>query len=229
LLTWGPKIREITQRFSGVLSTLNAPDGAPPDLPRAIVQFPDSLLQIAPARLHLALEPPSHVASSYDEALDFAFNRARPLFDSLMDPESYQWTGIVVVLAYPQNGSNAQTSVDASRPFFERLTTLSWDTELLATFELKAGLKQGSFFRNYVVSGYETRQVVIAPNSPDASIQVDIRDSALIELGVNITIDINNKPADEKLGIIPDLIATFKEHEAAFLTLPNDLNLVGVI
>lgn len=227
LLHRGVQIEEVARRYQGQITQLNTPDRAPAEFPRLVVRFQDASLQVAPTRFQVSLKTPSHVAETYVESMAHAMNRTQPIFEALCEESTYDWTGIVCTIAYPEDISKVSSGIESAIPFFSRLTTLPWETSDLVSFELKVGRRSGAFFWNYILNGYETYEVV-AP-TPESIVIDDLGRDSLVGVGFNISIDVNNKPSAERTGPIFDLQSAAKEHELAFESLSKDLNLEGMI
>jgi hypothetical protein len=231
VLACGPSLRELSEQFAGRLISLNVPDRAPPELPRLVVRFEGMLLQVGLNRFQIVLEPPQHIATSYIEALQYCKNRSFPLLESLLSAKAikYEWSGVIAVLAVPQDLATTKSALGAAGIIFPRLTKLDWDTTNLASFRLQAGYKNNDYFRNYILEGYEVRSMEIDAPLNVSRIEIDPTDFPVSEVGFNLTLDVNNKPCESKSTPLPDLSATLTEHERAFLSLETDLNLGGLL
>ena len=229
LLKHGPQINALAQRLRGTVSTLNAPDRSPPELPRLVVRFEDSLLQVGFNRYQIVMEPPKHVSGSYDDAIEYARNRVRPILKDLTNSGAYEWTGIVVECVFPQDLSRFRSGNQAVHPVFSRLTTLDWPEDELASFDLRLGLRRNGYFRSYVISGYEIRELQFMTPPGVTRVAIDTTQGRVTETGYSIVLDVNNRPLQSKAGPITDLEAGLREHAAAYSSLSDDLNLRGLL
>ena len=119
--------------------------------------------------------------------------------------------------------------MEAAGPLFRRLTTLDWDSDQLATFELKVGRRHGGFFRNYAISGYDLREIDIRVPTGARGIEVNLSSTPVREVGVTVAIDVNSRPAPQSNSPTGDLDRTLQDHHEAYTNLEMDLNLSGVL
>ncbi len=94
---------------------------------------------------------------------------------------------------------------------------------------MQAGHKRGDYYLNYTVFGYELRNLEVAVPAGTRRIRVDPSDAPVVEVGLNVLLDVNNKGATEHPDAVTDLKTTAREHLAAYQTLGTDLNLEGLI
>jgi len=229
LLKQGPKISSLAQRLRGAVSMLNAPDRAPPELPRLIVRFEDSMLQVGLDRYQIVMEPPKHVSGSYEDAVEYARNRARPILQELAEAAAYEWTGIVAECLFAQDKNRFRSGTSAVYPVFTRLTNLGWPENELATFDLRLGLRRNGYYHSYVVTGYEIRELQVVAPPGVTRVAVDASQGRIAETGYSIVLDVNNRPFQPKSGPLDDLESAFREHASAFVSLGQDLNLRGLL
>lgn len=230
-LARGPQLQQLASRYNARIISVNTPEQAPPELPRLVLRFDRSVLQVGLNRFQFVIQPPKHVANRFDEALMFAANLANPVLGELFDggkPE-FEWTGIVAVLNYPADIGAITSATEASRPLVERLTKLSAFDDALSTFELKIGRKQNGFFRNYAVSGYESRQIEVRVPAGTRAMELSLKSAPVVEVGVTVTLDVNSQPAPHRESPEQDLDQTIAEILRAQSTLLDDLNLTGIL
>lgn len=225
-LAKGPQLAALAKRYGGQIVSVNTPEHAPPELPRFVLRFERAVFQVALNRFQLVAEPPAHVSSSYEEAIAFAANLARPVLQDLFADASpaFEWTGIIASLNFPTL-TGKQSAMQAAGPLLERLTTLSWPLEELATFELKVGRRTNGFFRNYQISGYEIREVAVAVPKGARRVELKLAESPVLEVGTTVTVDVNSRPAPDRSSAVSDLELTLAEHGRAVASLAADLNL----
>jgi hypothetical protein len=102
--------------------SLNVPDRAPPELPRAVLKLSDALVNVCLDRFQVSTRPPKHIAGDIKQATSFARNRALPVFERLFKSDlSYEWTGVVAEFEFPHRGDILAGGHDAAGPVFDRL------------------------------------------------------------------------------------------------------------
>lgn len=229
VLTYGGALKKVAARFRGEASMVNLPHRAPPALPRLIVKLEGALLQLGLDRFQIVMEPPSHVSSSYADAMGFARDRFVPLLVELAATPQHEhsWSGVVFDIAFPVAG--AATGSAAVESVFRRLVTLKWDCSQLASFTLNVGRRSGGFFRNYTVSGYERRKFEIPASELARGVSIETDAGSIEETGVNLLLDVNSKPTQDGCSALDDLERTLKEHTDAYSDIGEDLNLTGVL
>jgi hypothetical protein len=225
VLTCGPQLKEAQRRFGGQLFTVNVPDKAPPSLPRLVLRLDNALLHVGLDRFEFVTEPPRHVAGVFGEALDFAQNRVVPILELLLESGvSYEWTGVVANIEYPEEPRQSASAREAVAPLVQRLVRLDWQSSDLRTFNLQIGRIVDGYLRNYTFSGYEVRN--LEPTEPTTPTQsLTEREGALVEVGIQVSLDVNNKLSQEKSGPIADLGSIIVQQAHAFGSLANDFNL----
>jgi hypothetical protein len=230
-LTKGPAISAIAGRLSGEIITVNTPEHAPPELPRLVIRFERAVLQIGLNRFHFVAQPPTHVASSFSESLTYAASFAEPVFRELFDggTPAFEWTGIVATLSYPVPRETAPTGIEAAGPVYKRLTNLSWNSDELASFDLRVGRRINGFYRNYSISGYQAGPIAVEVPAGATSIEIDVEKVPALEVGVSISLDVNSKPTAIRDDALADFSRTVNEARSAFESLVGDLNLGGIL
>src|SRR5262245_40714499 len=116
LLTCGAKLKEIAKSVRGQLATLNIPPSAPPAAPRLLLRYENVIFQVGLARFAALVEPDDESSTSYERAISFSLERTRNVFESLASANlvQYEWTGVVSVLAFPQDMRTYKNLEDVS-------------------------------------------------------------------------------------------------------------------
>ena len=231
LLSMGPQLQGLAAKLKGKTATISIPEQAPPEMPRLVIQVEKGLLQVGLNRFQLTVQPPDHVTNSYSEAVNFAKGLCRVILDELVKSKegSIEWTGIVTNINYPSPKDSGISALQAAAPVFRRLTTLPWEPNSLASFQLQAGQRVGDFFRTYTVAGYDIRKVTIAGPTRVRLAELDFQQAKPDEVGVSIILDVNSKPSSGSRGARADYEATLSDHALAYTGLALDLNLQGII
>jgi len=209
---------------------INAPDAAPPELPRALVKLEDTIVQIGLNRFQLVMTPPSHVACDYGAAAEFARSRSLPVLERLFESgQAYEWAGMIGVVEFPAAEQEGVTSLDAASPVAARMLSLPDDAPPLASFNLQVGFRHGDYYRNYTVSGYDKKRIEIRPNPATGAPTPQVAEFKSVEVGVQLTIDVNNKPIEEHGTFADEIAATMEEHARAFFSYDQELRLGGLL
>lgn len=231
VLTIAPHLQAVQKAAGGTILTLNVPEGAPPELPRLVLQLPDALLRVASGRFSFVLKPPTHIATSFGEVLEYAKNRVIPMLSKLVKARlKYGWSGVISNVEFPEDPSG-RGSMQAIRPVIERLVNLPWPIDSFATFDLQIGRRVNSLFYNYRITGYETRELGFKGRvgQPIRIAATDLDKAPISEVGVQIAIDINNKARKARNAPLADLNVLMAAMASAHDSLTTDLNLEGII
>jgi len=226
VLSAGPQLRRVAETEKAQLLTLNSPPMVNPDLPRLVLATKDMQLHVALTRLQFVIHPPDHIANSFEESLNFALARAadaqKLLFGQI---KRYAWTGLVVALDFCEKPLKSKDMISASMDAFKRLTRLDWSDKKTAAFNLQAGYKNGDFFRTYTVSGFERRMVRVTQDDLSEGRTPTFEDGDLKAIGVEVLLDINDKPSKRHGGPKADLKRVAQEAVRSYKDFPNDLGL----
>ncbi|MCB0404713.1 MAG: hypothetical protein KDD51_07985 [Bdellovibrionales bacterium] len=224
LLSCGRALKQISARLNAKLINLNTPDAAPPEAPRALIQGKDSIASISLNRFEITVRPPEHVQNDLPSCLDFTRLRVEPLMVELLkEVESYLWLGLIVKFQHKLAENNPAVTV--VQPIFDKLINVKRGKRDLASFQMQFGFAEGGLFKNYIVAGYEVRNIKVPPGLPiGASFQVNPKNIPIAESGLEISIDVNNRPNSGKGQFAADfksLLEIQSEEHKAFLTLLN--------
>ncbi len=230
VLVCGSALKRIQNMLGGRLFTVNAPDDSSPTLPRAILKLDDTILNIALDRFQITTIPPSHIADDQKKSSRFAIQRARTIIKELLDcMPQYQWAGVILEIEYPEDPSVNKTTNDTAIPIFDKLIKIDRKGNELSAFQLQFGFKDITKFTTYTISTFEGGEVEIPDPQPAGYFPVEPSDLPLIARGIRLIVDINNKPKRSIASPMVDLEEIFSEQEKSFETLPQALNLEGVL
>lgn len=231
VLSCGTALKELQKKLGGRILSINAPDDAPPPLPRAVLKAKDTILKVALDRFDITTAPPSHVAEEIERALQFARQRFEPFVKHLETAmPKYEWAGVVSELEFPDQSKLCKSGSEAAAPVFDRLVNIDRKNRELGSFELKFGMRHDEHFVNYSITGFESRKVALpVPSQKRGFFSVDISDYPLIDCGVKISLDVNNRPASTKVGPIEDVDQILEKHLILTRSLISNLNLEGVL
>lgn len=229
LFTSGKQLLELQKLLGSKLMSLNVPDAAPPEAPRAMLASPDAIVALGFNRLDITTKPPDHIAHDYTACVSFAERKVQPIIESISQVVDYKWAGVVSVNEYPL-ASGDISSLKIVSPIFDRLVNIQRHGKELASFQLQYGYKHNDFFKNFTIKGYETRNISLEIDTNEAGpVKIDLSKYPISESGVEITIDFNNKAASKRSNVMEDVIQLFKEQIASHSVLANELNLEGLM
>lgn len=230
VLSLGPSLKAIQKNLGGELIPINAPEDAPPPLPRIILKLSDSLLKLAIDRISISINPPSHVKSNVNKSSKFALQRSVSIIKDLLALiPPYKWCGIITDLEFPSDPNSYNIALKAVTPIFDKLINIDRSDKELATFQLQYGFKEDSHFINYTISGYENRNIKLIGNKKKGFVNIPIDDQIVTECGVKIILDINNKPGGAIEDPVKDIEYILGKINKLSATLPDDLNLKGIL
>ena len=232
VLTCGPALKAINDKLGGRLITLNTPDDAPPSLPRIVLKMDDAILNLGLERIQITTSPPPHVSNDIQGSAKFAEQRTKTILEELLSvlPE-YKWTGIIVDIEYPSKDKSIISSRQAIAPVFDKLINLQRGGRDLSSFELQYGFEDNGYFVTYTMRGYERRSISVprAAQSSGAVVALDPADFPLAECGVEILVDVNNKPSSDLSNPLADIDKLLQKQSELVDSLPSDTNLEGVL
>ncbi len=229
VLTCGKALQKLQKTVGGNLLSINVPDGAPPFLPRAALRLQDSILGVALERFEVSAVPPAHVAEDVGAAVQFAVQRGMSVLSLLAaDMPPYEWSGIIMVLQYPELPLVSTDARRAAEPFFDRLLTIGRKERELSSFQARFGFREGDFFVTYGVTAYETRHIEI-PVKSNQQVIIDAKEFPLKECGLQVVVDINTKPIGVLRGPLEDQQALLAEAAKKSHHLAQELNLEGML
>ncbi len=230
VLSLGPSLKALQKKLGGQLIPINAPDDAPPPLPRIILKLSDSLLKLGLDRISITISPPSHIKSNINKSSKFAIQRTASIIkDLLVTISHYKWCGIVTGLEFPSKPKSCTSGIEAITPVFNKLININRSDRDLGAFQLQFGIKDNLHFTNYTISGYESRDIKLVTQMNKGFIPIRTEDYKVMECGIRIMLDINNKPGGATKDPIKDLENILLKTKSLSETLPNDLNLEGIL
>ena len=224
LLSAGKYLQKLSRELGVSMPKMSVPGSAPPEAPRAIIPGSTTLIQVGLNRAELFAPPPDHIAGNFESAADFGLQAANRFLLELMTVVRYAWVGAVSTINFPAKA--IETLMKAATPVSDRLVNVPRKDRELSHLNLQIGFKEDPFHVTYSISGYEIRTGTI---SRPATRSIDVSTVPVTETGIEIRLDINNKPQEAKRGLKTDLPGVFEMKKARFRTLKDDLNLEGIL
>jgi hypothetical protein len=209
---------------------INAPDNAPPSLPRVVLKLQDTILNVALDRLHITTQPPSHVAQDMDKAVQFAYQRSNPIISDMQPAKlNYKWSGVVAEVEYPEDPLISKSAPEAATPLFDRLIKIDRKDRELGSFQLQFGIRDDNYYVNYTITAFEARQIKLPLPPQKQYISIDIKEYPLTECGLKVILDVNNKPGPESRDPERDIKLIFHKQTKSFANIAKTLNLEGIL
>jgi hypothetical protein len=222
-------LKELQRKHGGKLLQINTPDNAPPPLPRVVLSFQDCITKISFDRFSISTNPPSHVADNFEKSNLYASNRTNPILSELIRAvANYSWTGIIAELEFPKYEHGFKSGLDAIEPIFSKLINIDRKGRKLGSFNLQFGIQEDSHFINYTLTGYESRNFVFKPEKMGFQ-AIDLQKFPIKDCGVQITLDINNRPSLKNSDPLADQTSLFQKLSAIYNNLCKDLNIEGLL
>lgn len=227
-LTCGQELKGLEKELKGKLFLPSVPDSAPPEAPRAILKTNDSILAIGWNRIELNVTPPSHIASNFDGCLGFLQARMSQIFPRLLSTiNGYQWSGVIVNLNYPSKGFSSHA--EAAAPLFDEIIKVDRKGRPLTAFQLQFGYEERNLNHLFIVSGYEARDLKLPQLQQNQTICVDLEKIPVVETGIKVGIDINNKRAQGKTDWQVDVNNIISAQKEVFGNIGEILHFEGVL
>jgi hypothetical protein len=174
---------------SGVfkISELPNPPNSPPNVPKLSVHTKQFIINISQERFDFYLTIPSQISHEPLKVLSYAQSATDILKKEFLPCVNYLWCGVVVDFNYPYKDKTSRMNM-----LFDRTLKIDRNEKDVATFELKYGYKENDYFLNFILSEYQSYEIVkrLKPNEV-----ISINDGDLMERGITIKLDINNRPA----------------------------------
>jgi len=226
----GSALKTIISKYGGRLQLLNVPAAAPPDAPRIIATTQNFVLNIAPVRYDVHITVPTQISTDFYKVMDFITNLFTKLGGDLAQLKlSYQWVGLVINLEYPGAAAGIP-GIQLSEPVFDRLLSVSRGTRKLAAFQTQFGFEEGSLNKIFTVSAYDSMKIKIDPaKMQQKMLRVDRETADIVESGISVSLDVNNKPAKNRAGLVHDFHLIAQASRQLYALLPDTLNLKGII
>jgi hypothetical protein len=227
ILSLGPQLKELQEILNGRLTILNTPPFAPPPLPRALIKGADTLLTISLDRFEIRTTPLQHIMHNYESCVKFVKSRIESIFKILrIEDLKYKSLGAISNIQYPSDKHDIPV-IKALEPIFDRLINIPRNERDLASFGFLFGFMENDLFINYNISGYELRniQIIATPQHEQKIITIDATKYPVMESGIEVKIDINNKRRKDNKAPIEDVNLILDESVNKHHSLGKELNL----
>lgn len=230
VLTVGNSIKNLQKYSNAKIQILNVPKSAPAEAPRMIVFSQNAIINICLNRYDIIIKPPKHINSEIISSFDFVQSVISELLEYLVYNDfQYQWSGIVLTIEYALSNGEKK-SIEVVTPFYDKLININRNNNKLASFQLQFGFEENGYYKNYTLSGYDKINFELPMNlNLEKQIPIDKNKLKIIESGVQIIIDINNKVLPQENVVKSDYLNIIKEIIKSYNELPRIFNIEGLI
>ncbi len=230
VLSIGSGLKSMTAKYGGRVQLLNVPVAAPPDAPRIIVTTENFILNVAPMRYDVLVTVPTQIDHDFQKVIEFTLNLFQRLGGDLAQLRlSYSWIGMIINLQYPSNKETV-SSLELVEPVFDRLVNVERGGKKLSALQLQFGFEEHGLNKIFTVSGYDSMSFKFDRLQAQPKIlRVDKESADVVESGITISIDVNNRPDKKKLGLIKDFQNIVRESKSVYEQLPETLNLKEIL
>ena len=226
MLLLGPSIKKVNDNLKGKFLQLTIPNDAPFELPRYAIQLKNMLIHIGLNRIQIISEPPPHIQNSIEESFKFIQETSKYIVSTILKGNlEYLWTGIITTI---KKELKAEKPIKAVYPIFKKMINLDWKDEELASFNFQIGRKIKDIFVNYTISGFEKRRLLL-DNLNKNKLSIENLKNVNSTIGIQILLDINNKPQTKKADPLKDLDNIIKQQFNLSKSMSKDLNLGDIL
>jgi hypothetical protein len=230
VLSCGPFLKKLQTDLGGRVFMINAPDDAPPPLARVVLKLEDCILNVGLDRFYITAIPPSHVAQDAKKSSNYARQRIFSMISELMPAVSaYRWSGIIAELDFPEDPLRNKSALEAAVPVFDRVMKIDRRNRKLGSLEIRFGFRDDQYFVNYMVTTFERRSIKL-PKPPKRGVfAVELSEHPLTACGIEILVDVNNKPACSGGDPNKDIELILDKHMELYENLPKEVGLEGML
>ena len=230
VLSCGSAIKNAQKKLGGRILSINAPDDAPPSMPRIILRLEDTIMNLGLDRIQIIAIPPSHVADEIEKSSKFTLQRIRPILSELLPSiPKYHWSGVITEIEYHEDPLKSNSANEAAIPIFDKLINIDRKDIGLSAFQLQYGIKDDQHFVTYTVSAFEGRKIELKVPPQTGFFLLDPSEYPLTACGIRILLDINNKPNKHNENSFQDIEKILLKMKLLVTNIPEDLNLQGVL
>ena len=228
----GQEIVKFQQKFNAQKQLTNVPESTPPELPRLSILVPNFIVNIALNRIDIISNIPPNISNDQKTSLNYIYKIVEEVFDTLLNGKiEYQWIGIVINTEYSKKAT-AKTPLIAVEPIYDIILNIPRKERDLASFNLQFGFVEKPFYINYFIGGYEKANFVFnGPVNTGVSIDLTNAKKEIIDTGISIKVDVNNKIQETKnqKNIINDFTSIIRKCELLLDSVIEDLNLEKIL
>ncbi len=230
VLSCGSAIQNMQKKVGGQILSINAPDNAPPSMPRVMLRLKDTIFNLGLDRIQITVVPPSQVTDETKKSSKFTLQRISPLLAEILPSvPKYCWAGVITEVEYHENPLKSKSANDAATPIFDKLININRNNKDLSAFQLQYGINDDLNFITYTISAFEGRKIELKPPQGSGCLVIDPTEYPLTECGVRVLLDINNKPNKYNENPLNDIKDILSKTNFLVANIAEDLNLQGVM
>lgn len=230
VLSCGTAIQNMQKKVGGQILSINAPDDAPPSMPRIMLRLKDTIFNLGLDRIQFTVVPPSQVTDEIEKASKFTLQRISPLLAEILPSiPKYLWAGVITEVEYPESPLKSKSANDATTPIFDKLININRNNKALSAFQLQYGVNDDLNFTTYTISGFEGRKIELKSPQEQGYLIIDPTEYPLTECGIRVLLDVNNRPNKHNEHPLKDIEAILSKTNSLVANIAEDLNLQGVI
>jgi len=230
VLTCGHAIKNAQKKLGGQILHINAPDDAPPSMPRVLLKLKDTILNIGLDRIQITTIPPSHVADNIEKVSKYTIQRIGPFLSELLPSiPKYFWSGVITEIEFHEEPIKSNSANEAAIPIFDKLINIDRKNKELSAFQLQYGIKDDQHFITYTIIGFEGRQIEFNALPKTGFFHVELDEYPLMECGIRILLDVNNKPNKHNEDPSKDIEDILSKQNSLVVNIAEDTNLQGVL
>jgi hypothetical protein len=221
---------QIKDRLNGKLLNLNVPTNSPPETPRLVISSNDTVLNVGLNRFDLHVSIPGHIANDTESCMDYLKVKSNSLFGSLFKELkiTYTWSGVVAHLDFPFG--DKRPSKEIIKLIFDKLIAIDRSERELSSLNIRFGFIEGKFNKLFTISGYESKDITVPKLKAGQSLRLEMSKFPIAESGIQILLDINNKPnLGKNNSSLDDVKEIYKNLESSCESILADLNLSEVL
>jgi len=225
LLELGPHFNSLAHHIRGKLLQTDAPPNAPPEIPRLIVAVNGIEYRMGLNRIEaLIKEPPPDSPTRHLSDIKAAFSEITERIESIFKSGGIlsDFVGVICTVHFPQEVSASLQ--DISKELFSGMTLGKTYEREVVTFGWQVGFlsKDRQHFINLNVKNYQ-RRVLNVQGIPQQPIALDLSKSTLADQGVEVMVDINNRPKNTKVTPRAEFLSAFEVLDSEVSSLEKGL------
>lgn len=226
----GQEIVAFQKRFQSQKQLTNLPESSPPEIPRLTILAPNFVVNISLNRIDVIASIPPNVSTDSKTSINYMYKIVEDVQDILINGKiEYQWIGIVINTEFTRKHITTNPLI-AVEPVYDTILNVDRKNRNLASFNLQFGFSEKPFYVNYFVGGYEKANFVLDnPIQPGATIDLSRGKKEILDTGVSINIDVNNRLQENDKNMEKDFASLIRKCEALLGTVISDLGLQSIL
>ncbi|NQT60789.1 MAG: hypothetical protein HQ557_17605 [Bacteroidetes bacterium] len=218
--TLGSMLSKASKEGLFKISDLPNPQAPLPNIPRIAVTSKEFVMNISQERFDFFLTIPNHISHEPIKVISYAKTATKILCNFFMPHVNYLWCGVIFDLNYPY-----KVLTNHLNELFDKTLSINRKDKDIASFQLNYGYKENGNFINFIITEYRSFDFIkkLVPNEI-----IKLEDANLVEMGLDIKFDINNKPSIPHYAFEKDLEAILSSLIPLISKVYRDNNLEGI-